>query len=228
MNVTSEHPIFFFLNLNFCPRACTKKHRGGHLRYVVCLGVYGESDGSELADHGQRKSGRGMVRAVACGGSCDCSDPLWSPYASVNWWSWPWSWSGLNPVTPGTQATWLLAFRFSDAILYIGTLLTDVVLHPSMPSVLGLAPRGYKIMCVRHVFSSSLLALRYWVLDSTCAFPFTFNPLTITLLPSPIFLAHFHLFWTFFLTTEHIERSHRKLFNHQYHQHVQQKCVDTS
>lgn len=133
-----------------------------------------------------------------------------------------------QPSYPRYTSNLVASISFLRCDTLYSTLLTDVVLHPSMPSVLGLAPRGYKIMCVRHVFSSSLLALRYWVLDSTCAFPFTFNPLTITLLPSPIFLAHFHLFWTFFLTTEHIERSHRKLFNHQYHQHVQQKCVDTS
>jgi hypothetical protein len=38
----------------------------------------------------------------------------------------------------------------------------------------------YKIMSTPHVFSSSLLTLRYWVLDSAWAFPFTFSPSTTT------------------------------------------------
>jgi hypothetical protein len=39
--------------------------------------------------------------------------------------------------------------------------------------------REYKIMSTPHVFSG-LLTLRSWVLDSACAFPFTFNPPTTT------------------------------------------------
>ena len=33
--------FFFFLNPNLYPAACAKKYRGGHVCYVVWLGIYG-------------------------------------------------------------------------------------------------------------------------------------------------------------------------------------------
>ena len=64
----------------------------------------------------------------------------------------------------------------------------------------------YNVTSTPHVFSSSLLTLHYWVLDSMCAFPFTFDPLTIT---SNFFQLTFVCSELFVLTTEHIERSPR-------------------
>jgi hypothetical protein len=48
----------------------------------------------------------------------------------------------------------------------------------------------YKIMSTLRIFSSSLLTLRYWVQDSACTFPFTFNSLITTF--SNFILAHWH------------------------------------
>jgi hypothetical protein len=41
----------------------------------------------------------------------------------------------------------------------------------------------YKVMPTLCVFPGSLPTFRYWLLDSACAFSFTFNPPTTTYLP---------------------------------------------
>ncbi len=43
-----------FLNLNLYPAARTTKRRGGHVDYMVCIGVYSSDNEPELADYGQR------------------------------------------------------------------------------------------------------------------------------------------------------------------------------
>ena len=70
-------------------------------------------------------------------------------------------------------------------------------MHPSMtPVIMACGLVHANITSCLGVFSSSFLPLRYWVLDSACAFPFAFNPPTTNFYVF-IFLAHFRLFWTF-------------------------------
>ena len=46
---------FLFWNPNLYSGARTKKHRGGHVKYVLCLGVCDKDDEPELAGgYGQR------------------------------------------------------------------------------------------------------------------------------------------------------------------------------
>ena len=76
-------------------------------------------------------------------------------------------------------------------------------------------------MSSQHVFSSFLLTLIYWVLDSACSYPFTFNPLTtIFNLASPSFVLNFLFLqnWTYRALTSIIQ-----LTRHQ----PNKKCVDT-
>ena len=56
---------------------------------------------------------------------------------------------------------------------------SDPVMHPSMtPVIMACGLVHANITSCLGVFSSSFLPLRYWVLDSACAFPFAFNPPT--------------------------------------------------
>ena len=45
--------FLFFLNQNFYPIVYMKKYRGGHVCYIVCLGLYSMSLETAGADHGQ-------------------------------------------------------------------------------------------------------------------------------------------------------------------------------
>ena len=71
--------FFFFLKSEFLSRACTTRHRGGHVNYTLCLGVY--------------ILGSNRIQSIR----------LWAACGHMAWWSCCWSLLGVVLPHPGSQ-----------------------------------------------------------------------------------------------------------------------------